>query len=217
MTATARDRGVGPAHLQRLIAEEDFEAFLAHVRIVERTPSGSAGSVIKFELWDHLIDLARLFATNRLIIILKARQVGCSWLVAAYALWTAMYHPGSLVLLLSKGELEAKALLEKCSTIHQLLPPWLKVPAKGGTTEMRFSAMGSKILALPSTKDAGRSETATLVIQDEAWFHEWLEDNYAAVSPTIDEGGQLVILSTANRNKLTGKFAEIYRGARSVA
>jgi hypothetical protein len=77
--------------------------------------------------------------------------------------------------------------------------------------------MKSKITALPSTEHAGRGETrgetATLVIQDEADFHENLELNYAAVKPAIDAGGQLIQCSTVNKKKAGTLFKEIFRNA----
>ncbi|MAH45728.1 hypothetical protein CMI37_07850, partial [Candidatus Pacearchaeota archaeon] len=71
----------------------------------------------------------------------------------------------------------------------------------------------SKVVALPSTEDAGRSETASVVIQDEADFHEYHAQNYAAVKPTVDAGGQMVMGSTSNKRNMSSLFKELYRGS----
>jgi len=68
-------------------------------------------------------------------------------------------------------------------------------------------------VALPSTEDAGRSETASVVIQDEADFHEYHAQNYAAVKPTVDAGGQMIMGSTSNKREMSSLFKEIYRSA----
>ena len=51
------------------------------------------------------------------------------------------------------------------------------------------------------------------MIQDEADFHEYLEANYNAVKPTIDSGGQYVMLSSANKARGTTIFKNIFKGA----
>lgn len=152
-----------------------------------------------FTLWDYQQDLLNTMHTQRRVIVLKARQLGVSWLLAAYALWTAAYKRGSVVLMLSKRQDEASALLDRCWYIYQRLPPWLQPGLlRHNQTELSFDACGSKILALPATEDAGRGEAATLVLVDEAAYHPYAERNYAAYKPTVDAGGRLVIVSTAN-------------------
>jgi hypothetical protein len=197
--------------IERALATRNFEDFLDYVRILEPPPGRG---VIPFEKWPHLVETIDILDDERLLVILKARQVGISWLLAAYALWTAIYHRGAVVLELSQTEKVATALLGKCKTILSLLPPHLQTQVgQDSLTEMSFPDMQSKITALPSTESAGRSETATLVIQDEADYHAYLEANYAAVKPTIDAGGQLIMASTSNKRVATSLFKELYRGA----
>jgi hypothetical protein len=200
--------------IQRAICAKSFIDFLEHVYIIDPPPYGRG--VIKFQLWPHLVDLIHILGTDRLICILKARQVGISWLLAAYALWTAMYQEGAVVLLFSQGEDEAKVLLGKCKTIHGLLPEHLRGDLGADSTVLlTFPDARSKIAAYPSTEKAGRSETGTLVIQDEADFHEQLDANYTAVKPTIDtNGGQLIQVSTVNKRRMVTLFKQIFRGAR---
>jgi hypothetical protein len=205
--------------IEYAICQKSFIEFLKRIKIMEPPPGRG---VIEFEFWPHLHEVARLLTDvgadgkyiNTLITILKARQVGISWLLAAYALWTAIFHRGAVVLELSQSEKVAAALLNKCRVINQLLPLHLQpVLGTDSATELSFPSMGAKIMALPSTERAGRSETATLVFQDEADFHEHLETNYTAVKPTVDAGGQLVMASTINKKKANSLFRELYLGA----
>ena len=207
--------------LRHEMARREFLEFLDFVKVQEPPKPGVAqdSSVLPFEKWPHLLTLVATLAVSLLVVVLKARQVGISWLLASYALWTAMYHEGAVVLLLSKGQLEANIFLEKCKIIYRLLPPALQEPVVSDTkAEFSFQARRpgssvSKITALPSTEHAGRSETATLVVQDEADTHEFLAQNYAAVKPTIDAGGQLVMASTPNKLKMLSLFKQIYKDA----
>ncbi len=191
-----------------------FEYFLRFVKILVPPTATNAGGRMDFEMWDHLIDMVGVLETNRLITVLKSRQVGLSWILAAYALWRAIFHEGSVILILSQGQIEAQNFLGKSRYIHSELPPHLQQKVgSDSTTQMTFPGMKSKLTALPSTEHAGRGETASLVVWDEADFHEYLEPNYAAIKPTVDQGGQLIQVSTRNKEKMTSLFIQLYRDA----
>jgi len=63
-------------------------------------------------------------------------------------------------------------------------------------------------MAFPTT--GGRSYTASLVVVDEADFADNLDALLAAVKPTIDAGGRLILLSTADKAKPQSAFKRIY-------
>jgi hypothetical protein len=159
----------------------------------------------KFNMWPVHNELLDILLANKRIITLKARQVGVSWLAASYALWRASFFDGANVLMLSKREDEARALLAKSFYIYQNLPIFLRRKVhKHNETEFSFQdsktpgVASTAIKAFPSTEDAGRSESASDVICDEWAFHPFAETNYAAYKPTIDAGGRLWGISTAN-------------------
>ena len=196
------------------IARRNFKRFLDFVRVQNTDLDDSPDMV--FQKWPHLIQAAEILELHRLVVFLKARQIGITWLMAAYALWTALYHPGAVVLILSKGEGEAKVFLRRIKFIYGLLPEGLKATVTvDSATEFGFET-NAKIQALPATEDAGRSETATLVIQDEADYHKHLEANYAAVRPTIDGGGQHIMASTSNFETQDSFFKLQYLRANSL-
>ena len=193
------------------MCKRSFLFWLEFGHILEPPPGKGR---IPFAIWDHLLDAIELLLGHRLISILKARQIGISWLLAAYALWTALYKEGAVVLLLSQGQAEAVVFLEKCRYINKELPDHLRgAVGTDSTTQMTFTNANSKLSALPSTENAGRSETATLVIQDEADYHQYIDLNYLAVKPTIDGGGQLIQVSTVNKKQMKSLFKSIYSGA----
>ena len=199
------------------IRTEENGVMRTAVKITEPPDAfGQGGGVIDFQMWENLREMVELLGTYRLLSILKARQVGLSWLIGAYALWKAQYFKGSVVLIFSQGQGEATSLLGKIHSIWDNLPAHLQEPiGLDNSTTIEFPNMKSKIVALPSTEKAGRSETASLVIQDEADFHDNIDENYAAVKPTIDSGnGQLIQISTVNKKKMLSMFKEIYRNAR---
>lgn len=77
------------------IAKKSFVHFLRYVKVLEPPPGGG---IIEFKLWPHLLEIAEAFGKYRLIIIVKAKQIGISWIMAAHDYWTAAYHEGAQVL-----------------------------------------------------------------------------------------------------------------------
>ena len=194
------------------LARREFKYFLPFVKIMDPPPGKG---IISMEVWPHIEQTVQDLKDHRLIIWLKARQIGASWLMAAYDLWTALYHDGANVLLFSQGEPEAQQKLDKCRFIYNQLPvPLRPTLTTDNRSEMVFAGTGSKITALPSTPKAGRSSTGTLVDFDEGDFHEYLDTNYNAVKPILDDsGGQLVLVSTSNAYLQDTLFKRLYRGA----
>ena len=200
--------------LELELAKRKFTAFLSFVKIQNTDTDGSAE--MAFEPWPHLMESAEILEKHRRIIFLKARQIGITWLMASYALWVAVFHAGAVVLILSKGENEAKVFLKRIKFVHSRLPRELQGSIViDSTTEFGFESE-SKVLALPATEEAGRSETATLVIQDEADYHKHLEHNFAAVRPTVDAGGQHIMASTSNYETMDSFFNRQYRRANTL-
>lgn len=162
---------------------------------------GGGGGSMPFRLWAAQFETLWDFLSNRLILILKARQLGISWLCCSYALWLCLFQPGKVALLFSKGQNEANELLRRVRVLYERLPEWFKEKSpklvKSNTTTLEWDN-GSRIISLPATQSAGRGMTASLVILDEAAFLKWGTELYTALKPTIDAGGQLIILSTAN-------------------
>ena len=68
---------------------------------------------------------------------------------------------------------------------------------KLNTEEIAWSNEAARAIA-PASPGSGRSYTASVAIMDEAAFMAYASEVYTAMKPTIDAGGQLVILSTAN-------------------
>jgi len=112
--------------------------------------------------------------------------------------------------MLSQGEKDAWKLLDKCKFIHRNLPDFLQRPLKHPDSRelLDFIDCDSKIEALPSTEKAGRGTDAMFVVRDELAFHPYGRDNFRAISPAIDAGGQLIDLSTIDKDDEENHFTE---------
>ena len=162
-------------------------------------------------MWGFQKTLLKTFLDNRFVIVLKARQLGISWLACAFALWTALFFENAKVLLMSQGEKEAFELISKCKFMLDHLPTFLRqrldTEQKGW---LRFPELYSEIVALPSTEKAGRSFNATVIINDEYEYHEYAEQNYSAIKPTIGKHGKFICMSTADTEKPSTFFKALY-------
>jgi len=176
-------------------------------------PQSKEGTIIPFDLWPAQQRILQMFRQHRLFIILKARQLGISWLCCAYALWLCVFQSGRRVLLFSQGQNEADELLRRVKVMYERLPEWMLARVgvdKLNTSEIAFSN-GSLIESMPATQKSGRSLTASLVIADEFAFMQWASELYTGMKSTIDGGGQLIILSTANGAR--GLFHQLWKKA----
>lgn len=199
-----------------LAAFDEYERcasdFVYWLRRYVHIQDATTEDTIRWEWWPAHEGMTESLREPRLIV-LKARQVSWSWLLAAYALHGAQFRRNFNGLELSSGQLEASKLLGKSKFIWRHQPDWLRAKLEtDNSTTLRFVGSGGTITALPATEDAGRSETASLVIVDEAAFHPYAAANYAAYKPAVDAGGQLIVVSTANG--VGNWFHRTYRDAR---
>lgn len=147
-------------------------------------------------------------------LILKARQLGITWLGMAMELWYILYRPGARCVAYSYSEDEAKKLVARAWLMLNSLPKalwngaevispvrseepseWIKVKhtLPDGTTVI------SSIQALPATKKAGHGETITFALMDEVARQDYARQIYTAINPAVSRGrAKLAIISTAN-------------------
>jgi hypothetical protein len=169
---------------------------------------------VPFRLWPAQIETLDTIRSNRLVVILKARQLGLTWLVLGFALWEMLFQPAATVLLFSRRDDEAVDLLKtRLRGMYDHLPAWLKVRSFPVDNDHEWHwSNGSRVLAFPTT--AGDSYTATTAIVDEADLVPDLDSLMRAVKPTIDGGGRMILLSRADKSKPLSPFKRIYTAAR---
>ena len=176
----------------------------------------------QFQMWEKQREALRSIAENKFNVILKARQLGFSWLVLHYATWV-MICPGRTVIGLSQKEDDAKELVRRMEVICANAPDIFREEGKqpvgwNGITytrlamELRFKfpdGMESKFTGMPSSPGSGRSFTANLIIFDEWAFQPFAEEIWKSGFPTINRptGGQVIGLSTIERGSF---FEEVF-------
>ncbi len=173
------------AYRERAMVELRDDLTLALDRVVFAREVG-----LEPDSWQE--DLLR--SSSARTLLLRSRQAGKSTISAILALHRALYHPGSLVLVLAPALRQSQELSGKLAGFYRTMGR--PVPAQA---ERRLSLElenGSRVVTLPGTERTirGFSEAALLLVDEAARVEDGLVH---AVRPLLAvSGGSLVMLST---------------------
>lgn len=168
--------------------------------------------LLPFKTFPFQDDCVRDFIDNRFVVVVKGRQLGLSTLVAAYAVWLAIFQKDKNILIIATKLAVAQNFIKKTKTMLRNLPPWLVLPQVVADNKqfIEFSH-GSSIKAIPTSEDAGRSESLSLLIVDEAAFIGNFDELWTGLYPTLSTGGRAIVLSTPNG--VGGQYYKLYKEA----
>jgi len=123
---------------------------------------------VKFKTFSYQDDVVELFEGDKNVIANKSRQLGLSTVCAAYALWMALFRRNKNILVIANKLAIAQNFMSKVFYAYDELPTWLVMAKdiKRTKTELGLSS-GSTVKAIPTSPDAGRSESLSLLIVDE--------------------------------------------------
>lgn len=156
---------------------------------------------VRFELYSYQKSVLYQFVKERFNILLKFRQAGITELISMYCLWLAMYHPNKKINIISIKDTTAKKVLKKIKFMYKNLPWYLQTPIINGRAgEFGSASMiefdnGSFIESIPTSSEAGRSESLSLLVIDEAAIVRWAAQIWAAAFPTLSTGGSAIVNS----------------------
>jgi len=153
--------------------------------------------LIPFSLFDFQEQLIHDLMDHRFNIILKARQLGISWVTAAYATWLMEFHREKSILAIATKFATAQNIVKKVKHMLENMPEWLRISEI--TVDNRTSIElnnGSRIIASSTSGTAARSESLSLLIVDEAAHVDGIDELWAGLFPALSVGGRCVILSS---------------------
>lgn len=156
---------------------------------------------VRFELYPYQKSVLYQFVKERFNILLKFRQAGITELISMYCLWLAMYHQNKKINIISIKDTTAKKVLKKIKFMYKNLPWYLQTPIINGRAgEFGSASMiefdnGSFIESIPTSSEAGRSESLSLLVIDEAAIVRWAAQIWAAAFPTLSTGGSAIVNS----------------------
>tara|TARA_R110002074_G_scaffold399787_1_gene593687 strand:+ start:362 stop:1951 length:1590 start_codon:yes stop_codon:yes gene_type:complete len=155
--------------------------------------------LIPFKTYPYQTDLLSDFNDYRFNVILKARQLGISTIVAGYIVWLMLFNRDKNILVMATKFATAANLVKKVKAILKNVPDWLLLAEISIDNRASFElSNGSQIKAASTSGDAGRSEALSLLVLDEAAHIDNLGELWAGLYPTISTGGRCIALSTPN-------------------
>lgn len=172
------------------------------------------GDPIPFKLWPFQMDAAGKLQDNKKVIVLKARQMGMSWICSAYALWKCMTRSNFHAYYTSIGLKEVSEQMERVRFIFHGLPDWMQRRATLGGKDCKDNdslaefTNGSAIHATSSGKSAGHGASPGLIICDEWARVEDAQRKWRAIKPSAGRNTQIFIVSTSDG--IVGHFAEMW-------
>lgn len=197
-------------------AREDPEIFIGEYCWV--IPA-DGGDPIRFDLWDFQRDVLADIQAQDSVVVLKARQLGLSWLALGFALWCVCCKPGFTCLILNRNLGAAVDLLDRCRFMHKRLPDELRTRIVQDTNDPKMPQLvfenGSRIISLPSTEDTGSGLTAQLILADEVAKWPYAVATFTAILATLSGGGKMIAISTAKGT--ANYFARLWAGAQPGA
>ncbi len=152
-----------------------------------------------FPIKTHLEQITRAWQREPMLLLPKSRRMMLSWLGCWLHLWVAMFHPGRSVFIISDKEQKSDELVRRCEFMYTNIPDGtiLKPTVRSKYCALEFPGLDSYIMGLPSGAAQLRQYTASALLFDEFAFWSDAMETLGAARPTIEGGGRLTIISSA--------------------
>src|SRR5690554_2691345 len=85
------------------------------------------GIVVDFKLWEEQKDVLNVLSNEHRIVVLKARQLGLTWLALSYSVHELIYKEGYSANIICQTEDNSKEMVRRVDFILRHLPNWLIV------------------------------------------------------------------------------------------
>jgi len=168
-----------------------------YVKFIEDNGRIRAFGLRPIKLFDYQKSLIHDFQNHRFNLILKARQLGVSTVVGAFLGTYSIFHDNVDIVIVAINEDVAKELILKTKVFIENLKPRFKPtilnPRNKESIEFKN---GTRIMAVTSTSNAGRSFSAKFLVLDEAAFINNSESLWTSAYPSLSVEGNAIILST---------------------
>lgn len=165
----------------------------------QRREEGEA-AIQPFPMKPYIEPIVREWQANRIMHIVKSRQMSMSWLCQAMLLWEAQFGEYRLCVVINKKKEDAEDGVARIKLMYQNQPEWLKnlCPLDRKMRDMPRECLtfenGSKIQALAQGADQIRGLVPATALLDEAVFQDELESTYGACVPCCS---RIVTVSSA--------------------
>ena len=166
--------------------------------------------IIPFRLYYFQKKILLDLLDYRKIVCEKTRQCGLSTLFSLYCLWKLNFRDAEDIDVVSLKQLKAQAFVAKMDSTLKYLPLFLKTKKIKDNEQVLQFENNSKIISESQSDNAGRSDTLSLLILDEAAHYKsekMVRGIVASAQPTLSRtNGQFIILSTPNKTSGPGAY-----------
>lgn len=183
-----------------------FEYFLDEYVWIENK-TAKPPEPIKLVLWQSQREKIEDLFLHRLLAILKAHQLGYTWIfVAAYCLWRAITEGGHHIVINSFNEDVGTEILVRMDFIIERLPHQLMPECDRSNTvqkvfnhkDKKGKVLKSVVQVIPATEKGGQSKVPTILVIDESCQNRYVRKTFEGSKPGIDTAnGQVIVISNA--------------------
>jgi hypothetical protein len=167
---------------------------------------------IPFIMFNYQRRVIQDYENNQWNIISKFRQGGLTTLTELWLFWRCLFKQDQQVLFLSKTDREATTAGEIVNTAMKDLPTWMKPhkDSKWNDHHKQFLDTGSNMKFM--SPEGARGQAITYLVLDEAAFIDGMDKYWKAMFPTVNLGGNVIVISTVNG--LGNWYEQIYTQAK---
>lgn len=158
-----------------------------------------------FPMRPYIKPIAELWMREPLVVIEKSRDVLATWMITAFYTWDTIFHRGRQQLFQSETSQKTRDLVKRAFTIYRNQPRWLQQVHKAVSAEgqnrsgiISVDSLQSEIIGLPQGISQVRQYHPSGVFSDEAAFNPEAGESFAAIKPSIQNGGRYTAISSAN-------------------
>ena len=192
--------------IEKTLCTISCEYFLSKYAFIDFPGVGT----IPFKLYYYQKEILKDCEIYKKLVFNKVRQCGISTLFALYSFWKANFYKSEYIDVISIKQLKSQQFVAKINSTRHALPSFLSTPTiKDNQQEISF-INGSKIISESQALTAGRSDSLSLLILDEAAHYQsesMIRGIVSAAAPTLSRtNGQMLVISTPNRTTGAGSY-----------
>jgi|TARA_R100001163_G_scaffold35096_2_gene27023 hypothetical protein len=177
-----------------LKCRKDFKYFASrYLKIVTTT-----GDIVPLRMNEPQIQITDAVAGNFQTMVLKARKLGSSTVIAGYFFWKALFKKNTRVAVVAHTDEAAKELFTIYQHFYKNLPNEMRPKAIKNRHNELDLVTGSKIKIGSADSDSFRGQTYQYIHASEYAFWSNVEKTIASLFQTADANASIVLESTAN-------------------
>ena len=192
--------------IERALCKISCPYFLIKYAFIDFPSVGS----IPFNLYYFQKEILKDCVNYKKIVFNKVRQCGISTLFSLYSFWRANFYEAEYIDVVSIRQLKSQQFVAKIKSTRKNLPAFLTTPTEKNNFEEIVFSNGSKITSESQSANAGRSDSLSLLILDEAAHYsseKMIRGIVSAAAPTLSRtNGQMIIISTPNKSNGPGAY-----------